>query len=237
VLLSSHEVIGQILTNTTPESPPEWQTRYREYMTRLVEADVLWVILPTPPAQATGADRKRFEADLKILTSYLRRALALRPDDRPLALALILTKVDTLFSTLEAAQEELRDELLLKALSQLVTLAQMSDKICEAAILPTSSFGFGNAIRKPEPPTGPKVDGVQRHGAEEEPWVLRPDAHVVPFNLDALVAWTLFHGLAKKFVDADSERGQNLARVRKMLGQDLAQLNGWCVPVKTGRAA
>src|SRR5204863_2474082 len=49
VVLSSHEVIGQILTETKPTSPPEWQTRYREYMHRLTRADVLWAVLPLPP--------------------------------------------------------------------------------------------------------------------------------------------------------------------------------------------
>ena len=71
--------------------------------------------------------------------------------------------------------------------------------------------------------------------AEEAQWLLKPDAHVVPFNLAPLVAWTLFHGLSKKFVDTDSEQAHALVRVRRMLAQDLEQSDGWWVRVKSSR--
>jgi hypothetical protein len=233
--LSSHEVIGQILTATTPESPPEWQARFRQYMGRLSEADVLWAILPTPPAQATGADRERFEADLKLTTSYVRRALELRQDDRPVALAIVLAKLDTLFPTAQAASEGLSDESLRFDLSPLVTLATMSDKVHEAAIIPTAAFGFGAAIRKPDAATGSPADSTKQ--AEEGQWLLEPGTHVVPFNLGRLTTWTLFHGMARKFVDVDSEQGQSLIRVRRLLRDDLDRIDGWSVVVKSQRSA
>src|ERR1700722_2872406 len=108
---------------------------------------------------ATASDRERFEDDLKIATGYLRKALELRQDDRSFALAIILTKVDTLFPTPDAAREELSDELLRQSLRPLVTLAGMSDKVHEAAILPCSAFGFGNAVRKPDSPGASERNG------------------------------------------------------------------------------
>ena len=236
VILLSHEVIGQILTETKPSSPPEWQARYREYMDRLSRADVLWAVLPLPPAQATAIEQEQFDDDLKITTGYLRKALELRSSQTPCAAAIVLTRVDTLFDSAAQAVESLTPEMLQRLLTPLITLVRMASKVSDAAVIPTASFGFGNAVRKPEAPRPakqgePTVPRVREDGV----WILRPDARVTPFNLDVLAVWTLLHGLIKEKVVAGSETEAVLGNVVRLLKDDLTGINGCFVAIKTRR--
>jgi hypothetical protein len=50
----SQEVIGKVLLNRKPNSPPEWKADYAEYMDRLPAAHVLWVLLPIPEQRTDG---------------------------------------------------------------------------------------------------------------------------------------------------------------------------------------
>src|SRR6202041_1258078 len=98
-------------------------------------------------------------------------------------------------------------------------------------IVPISSFGFGNAVRKNEdgagptqptaaprsaavPPLLPRVapeergirDAVLEEGAgaiepDETVWTVRRDALIVPFNVNTLMVWSLLHGLRVQEVD------------------------------------
>jgi hypothetical protein len=236
VILSSHEVIGQILTETKPASPPEWQTRYREYMERLTRADVLWAVLPLPPAQANAIEQEQFDDDLKITTGYLRKALELRSGQTPCAVGVILTRVDTLFESPAQVMEGLTPDMLRRLLTPLITLVSMASKVSDAAVIPTASFGFGNAVRKPETarPTKPGETAGPRV-REDAVWILRPDARVTPFNLDTLAVWTLLHGLVKEKVVAESETEAVLGNVVRLLRDDLDGINGFYVPIKTRR--
>ena len=163
--LASHEVIGQILLNTKPNSPPEWKAKYQEYTDRLSVAHVIWVTLPVPPARATAADHERFEIDLKVTVGYLREALKLRTSDVPVVVALILTRGDSRYEDAETARRELTDEVLLQSLTPLVTLVRMSHKVSEAAIFFTSAYGFGTAVRRPDAPRTARHPNFPRMGS------------------------------------------------------------------------
>src|SRR5262249_483222 len=103
VLCRLREVIGQILPHTLPEPDAQPQVRYAEYIRNLVNAHVLWVVVPCPPPDPGPRDRRRYANDLRITLAYLREALRLRTLKQPAAVALVLSKTDALFPTLEAA--------------------------------------------------------------------------------------------------------------------------------------
>lgn len=231
--LASHEVIGQILQNTTPSSPQSWKEKYQEYMTRLPAAHMLWVMIPIPPLQATGADRERFENDLRLTVGYLREALKLRTSDSPVVVALLLTRVDSRYDDVETARRELTDEVVLQSLMPLVRLVQMSGKVSEAAAFVTSAYGFGSAVRKPDVPP----NGENNHPTDQDgQWTLLPGAHIEPFNLSALAVWTLYHGLFEQKVDETAPEARTLTRVLEHLRYDLDNTEGWIIPVKSREA-
>lgn len=223
---ASHEMIGHILTNTKPNSPPEWKARYQEYMRRLPAAHVIWVMLPVPPDNATSADRDRFDIDLKLTVGYLREALKLRTSEVPVVVAIVLTRTDSRYDDEDTARRELSDQVVLQALSPLVNLIRVSTKVSEAAIFPTSAYGFGAAIRKAELRSGAPVAQTQ-----EGQWILKPDAEVSPFNLAALTMWTLFHGVYGQFID--DRQTTSAKHLLELLRHDLESVEGWVVPVKS----
>jgi len=99
VVYKMREVIGQVLTHTLPDSAPEQQARYDEYLRTLVDTHALWAVVPCPPPNPSPRDRRRYANDLRITSAYLREALRLRTSDQPTAVALVLSKIDTLSRT------------------------------------------------------------------------------------------------------------------------------------------
>ena len=97
VVYKMREVIGQVLTHTLPNSAQEQQARYDEYLKSLLNTHVLWAVIPCCPPKPTARDRRRYANDLRITGAYLREALRLRPSDQPVAVALVISKIDTLF--------------------------------------------------------------------------------------------------------------------------------------------
>ena len=65
---------------------------------------VLWAVVPCPPPDPSPRDRRRYANDLRITLAYLREALRLRTPEQPVAVALVLSKIDTLFPDAEEAQ-------------------------------------------------------------------------------------------------------------------------------------
>src|SRR5262249_42831708 len=72
VVYQMREVIGLVLTHTLPDSAPEQQARYTEYLRSLVNTHVLWAVVPCPPPDAGPRDRRRYANDLRITLAYLR---------------------------------------------------------------------------------------------------------------------------------------------------------------------
>src|SRR5262249_6423835 len=119
-----HEVIGQVLTHTLPDSAAEQQARYAEYLKSLVNTHVLWAVVPCPPPDAGARDRRRYANDLRITVAYLREALRLRSREQPAAVALVLSKIDALFEDADEARRSLTDEVLRTSFGPLVHLVE-----------------------------------------------------------------------------------------------------------------
>jgi hypothetical protein len=233
VVYKMREVIGQILTHTLPDSAAELQARYGEYLKNLVNTHVLWVMVPCPPANPTASDRRRYTNDLRITLAYLREALRLRPLKQPAAVALVLSKIDTLFENAEEARASLTDEVLLDALGPLVSLIERSKRVSEAVIAPVTAFGFGNAVLREG---GDESEGAEDELLGAEPvWLLREGATPEPFNVNALFLWTLLAGLVHAVGPEVLEAESDLGALCRTLRGDLEAVDPWLVAVKGGQ--
>lgn len=231
------EVIGQILTHTLPDSATELQARYDEYLHTLVDAHVLWAVVPCPPPTPGPRDRRRYANDLRITAAYLREALRLRPDgEPPAAVAIVLSKIDTLFTDAAAARAALPEATLRDALAPLVNLVANSSRVSDAAVIPVTAFGFGNAVLADGPGGRTPASGDEPFGAEPV-WLLPDGASPRPYNLDALFLWTVLLGL---YVQSgrDAEAAPEVRGVYRRLSSDLRAADPWLLPVKgTGTTA
>ncbi len=234
VLYRLREVIGQVLTHTLPDSPPEQQARYTEYIRSLMGTHVLWVVVPCPPTDPGARDRRRYSNDLRITLAYLREAL--RSRKQPVAVALVLSKIDALFPDADEARRSLTEEVLRTSFGPLVQLVEQSSQVSDSVILPVSSFGFGNAVLREE--RGPR-EGVHPESEDEpfgsEPiWVLREGASARPYNLDTLFIWTLLFGLLNEEGPGVMEEDTELGRICRTLCQDLDAIEPWFLPLTGG---
>ena len=227
------EVVGQVLTHALPDSEPQLQAKFTAYLKSLLVSDVLWVVVPCPPAEPGPRDRRRYASDLRLTGAYLREALRLRPAGRQATVALVLSKTDALFDTPEEAREALTEDVLAQALAPLIRLVEQSDHVSDAAVFPVTAFGFGKAVLRDDD------DG--RHGAEHEDeafddepiWLLRDGELPAPYNLEALFLWSVLHGLLN-LADANPKAKPKLDLLCRMLRDDLEAEDPWLVPVKGG---
>lgn len=228
------EVIGQVLTHTLPDSAAEHQARYDDYLANLVNTQVLWAVVPCPPANPGPRQRRRYANDLRITLAYLREAIRLRPREQPAAVAVVLSKIDTLFSSAQEAQSALTDQTLRRALGPLVDLIQTSGRVSEAAVIPVTAFGFGNAkvVEGSDSRPGPPSDADDEPFGTEPTWILREGVDPVPFNLDALFLWTLLFGLRGQEGTGAVDQDRNTRRISDMLQDDLESVNPWILPLK-----
>jgi hypothetical protein len=231
-----HEVIGQVLTHTLPDSAPEQQARYTDYIRSLMDTHVLWAVVPCPPPVADALDRRRYTNDLRITLANLREALRLREREQPVALALVLSKIDVLFKDADEARDALTEEVLRTSFGPLVHLVEQSSQVSDAVIIPVSAFGFGNAVLR--------EDGARREGAypesEDDPfasepiWLLREGVSARPYNLNTLFIWTLLFGLLNEegpgALEADTEHG----RLCRTLCDDLDAMDPWFLALTGG---
>ena len=234
VVYKMREVIGQVLTHTMPDSSQEQQARYDEYLKTLVNTHALWAVIPCCPPNPSARDRRRYSNDLRITSAYLREALRLRTMDQPAAVALVLSKIDTLFEDAGEARATLTNDVLRSALGPLVHLVDQSTHVSEAVILPVTAFGFGNAVRR-EGDGGPAEPDDDPFGSEPV-WLLKENAAPQPFNLDTLVVWTLLFGLRAQENPTMLEDRSDIGGLCRMLEDDLLGEDRWIVPLK-GRLA
>jgi hypothetical protein len=224
------EVIGQVLTHTLPNSEPELQARYADYLKNLVNANVLWAVVPCPPAAPSARDRRRYSNDLRIIMAYMREALRLRTLTPPAAVALVLSKTDALFDTPEAARTALSDDVLKQSLGPLVHLIEQSSQVSDAVIVPVTAFGFGKAVRRNDTQERAGAPGSAEEPFGDEPiWLLKEGESPAPYNLDTLFLWSLLMGLLNQS-GGDSEADT----ICRMLRDDLETSDPWLVPVKGG---
>lgn len=227
-VLQTREAVGQVYSHTSSSASAEQMERFRQHVEHLAQASVLWVVLSVPAAGSGRRAIGRYEDDLLMMRSYLRESLRRRRPEQTCAVAIVITKLDTLFETEEEARRRWGDEEVRRTVGPLVSALEESDKVAWAVINPVSAFGFGNA----ELLDLPDGDG-QPAGDESEPeWVLRRDAAVEPYNLVPLIAWSFLGGMLNQEVSA--EEGATLAKVCRLLQADLAALDGWQIPIKGG---
>src|SRR5207253_2136097 len=74
---------------------------------------------------------------------------------------------------------------------------EKSMRVAEAAILPVTAFGFGNAVLREEPGgrEGAPPTASEDPFGPEAIWLLREGVSPQPYNLDTLVIWTMLFGL------------------------------------------
>src|SRR5262249_25106894 len=147
---------------------------------------VLWAVVPCPPPDPQPRDRRRYANDLRITLAYLREALRLRSLEQPVAVALVLSKIDALFKDAEEARASLTDEVLRTCFGPLVHRIEQSDRVSDAVIIPVTSFGFGNAVLREErgEQEGARPESEDEPFGPEPLWLLREGASARPFNLD-----------------------------------------------------
>jgi hypothetical protein len=238
VVYKMREVIGQVLTHTLPDSAPEQQARYDDYLKGLLSTHVLWAVVPCPPPNPSPRDHRRYSNDLRITSAYLREALRLRTLDAPAAVALVLSKIDTLFADADEARGALPDDVLRNALGPLVHLVGKSSHVADAVILPVTAFGFGNAVLRSQGggPGEAPVDAAGDPFAAEPTWLLKEGAVPRPYNLDTLVVWTLLFGLLNQNADNGPEGKSEVGELCRLLRDDLLGEERWFLPLK-GRLA
>jgi hypothetical protein len=230
------EVVGQVLTHALPDSGPQLQALYADYLHSLVNAHVLWAVVPCPPANPGPADRRRYANDLRITMAYLREALTRRTVGTPAAVALVLTKTDALFESADDARRALTDDVLRRALGPLVDLIEASAHVSDAAAFPVTAFGYGKAVLRDD---GGERAGTPAGSADEpfgdEPiWLLREGESAEPDNLGSLFLWSLLLGL----LNQPTGRGPRaeVDAIGRLWRDDLEAGHPWLVPLKGGVA-
>jgi hypothetical protein len=239
VVYKLREVIGQVLTHTLPDSAPEHQARYTEYIRSLVDTHVLWAVVPCQPPEPSARDRRRYANDLRITLAYLREALRLRAREQPVAVALVLGKIDTLFQDADEARKSLTDDVLRTSFGPLVHLIEQSPRVSDAVIIPVSSFGFGNAVlredRGPREEAHPELLEDEPFGSEPI-WLLREGVSARPYNLETLFIWTLLFGLLNDEGLEALEEHTEVGRLCRTLCEDLDAIDPWFLPLTGGFA-
>ena len=109
-----------------------------------------------------------------------------------------------------------------------------SSRVEDAAIIPVTAFGFGNAMqRKLRPHEDNRNDDTADHPFSDEPvWLLKDGAVMEPHNLSTLVLWTLLFGLLNQSVKDESDGAAEIAEVCRMLQEDLHSDEHWLAPIK-----
>jgi hypothetical protein len=236
VVYRLHEVIGQVLTHTLPDSGAEQQTRYNDYLRNLVDTHVLWVVVPCPPPSPSARDRRRYANDLHITLAYLREALRLRSLEQPVAVALVLSKIDALFKDADEARSSLTDEVLRTSFGPLVHLIEQSPRISDAVIIPVTAFGFGNAVLREEKGEGGRAHSEDEPFGYEPTWLLREGVSAQPYNLDTLFMWTLLFGLLNEAGHGVFKEDTDVGQVCRALRTDLDTIDPWFLSLAGGIA-
>jgi hypothetical protein len=231
-ILQLRDVVGQVFSHATPDSPPEELDTFDAYVRYSVEAHVHFIMLPYP-YRDDPAEYQRLARDQQLYETTLRSVLQQRRPDWPLAVALVVNRLDAAFPSETEAQAKLTDEVLQEMLGPLVNLLTRSKKVGAAAIFPTTFFGFGNAVV--QAPTGQAsakpAAGSSPHSRGEPDFTLKPGALPRPYNLTPLVWWSLLTGLMLQDMRGKDAQVSDLEDVTNRLRADLEWMNAWYIPL------
>jgi hypothetical protein len=128
-VFQAREAVGQVFAHTTTSSSAEQMERFRQHVDHLAQAHVLWLVLSVPAAGSTRRALNRYDDDLLMMRSYLRESLRPRRPDRTCAVAIVITKLDTLFDSVDEARQRWTDDEVLRTVGPLVSELEDSDKV------------------------------------------------------------------------------------------------------------
>jgi hypothetical protein len=218
------DAVGQVLTRTTTRSPAADRAVHDAYLDRLARADTWWMVVPTPPARHTVADEQYLYQDVETLLAHARAALARRDRDRPVTIAVLVSKIDARYASPEEARERLPREFGNWLVRQFRTLAA-DPGIGDVSVFPMTALGFGTVRER----TAAAHDGLARGGRV---FVLKPGANPRPWNLQPAAVWTLLTALGHRPRDEFGGAVDAMVELARRLRGDLAALNGWRIPVE-----
>jgi hypothetical protein len=112
----------------------------------------------------------------------------------------------------------------------LVQLIEQSERVSDAVIVPVTAFGFGKAVRRDDAEERTGAPGSADEPFGDEPiWLLKEGESPAPYNLEALLLWSLLMGLLNQ-----SGNDPKADAICRMLRDDLEAGDPWLVPVKGG---
>lgn len=194
------------------------------HLDHLAKANVLWTVLAIPSSKDSGL----LEQELARALAFHRYALS-ESNGEPCVQAIVLSRIDTFYASEQEARSNLSAKSLRQALFPLVSYIETSSQIQEAAIFPISSFGFGKAIRRQTQESS--GDSSSNSGSANERWLLKPGANIEPFNVRALILWSLLTGLSVQKT-SESVDGMNKQALCNQLSGDLRAIENFVVPIK-----
>ncbi len=224
--------VGQDFTNIDDDSSEEDKARRREVQADASRADVVWVFVPVTPANPQPRHEQQFRRDVAHALAELRDVVAKRPPDRPLPVAFLLPKCDRIARSAEEARSLMPDEAVRQVLNPLVNFCRVERNIADAAIFPTTTYGWGNSIpgKDPDRPLDQRRPSFE---ADDPGDLLRDPNSMKPFNLHALVCWSLLNGLKHQdvYITSNNETPEPV-RIARLLAQDLEAMDKWIIPIK-----
>jgi hypothetical protein len=219
--LQIRDSVGQVLTRTPVAATGERAEAYDAYLAGLAVADVLWLVVPCLPKLHTREDLRRIRDDLTLTMAYAQHVLRQRDRDHPCAVALVLSRVDVRYDSETALRRLLPCELLAGLRTWFRGVTDLP-AVTDAAIFPVSAFGFGVAQ---ELPAAKQQRDDLTFGEKE--WILRQGAEQRPYNVAPLFVWSLLAALQERPADDGTADAEDLARVCRLLRDDLAAMPGW----------
>jgi hypothetical protein len=211
--LKLRDPIGQLVQFTTPAAPTDLRHLCDAYQSHLATVDVLWLVLPCPSREERPDEMQAFLDAVQTTRAYVQAALEQRSVEHPLALAVVLSRIDARYDSAAAARERLPHEVI-AGLTRLLQPLLGHPRLGEVVLVPVSAWGFGRGTMQREP-------GLT--------WTLRQTPR--PFNVTGLLLWSMAAGLGYQPVPGSAAEAGEWARLHRLLNDELARGAHWIVPI------
>ena len=223
--LELHDPVGQLVRFTTPSAPSDLRQRCDAYQPGLASRDVLWQVLPCPSRGAGRAEVQAFQDALRTTTAYVRAALNQRPAGRRST-----WRSYSPASTRATPAKPRRGNGCRTRPSP-----DWPARTAHLRAIPTwvmrswrPSAPGASARRSPTPRPIGAEGPARRAGAE---LAVAPGRGPRPYNVAALVLWSLAAALAGRPAPADPAAAAELVRLHRLLVDELAGGGRWLLPL------
>jgi hypothetical protein len=167
--------VGQVLTNVTD---PRNNPLRNEFIKAIKTSDVIWLFVPMQVDQSGECSGIKRD-DLILTKAYLVDALQSRSDNSPLALAIVLTKIDVL-GDIESDSSKKKLTSIAQSIKEFFTATISSPMISVAALFPISALGFDN------------TKFIYSETDLRNPTTFTLSGNTIrPYNVDKLLVWSL----------------------------------------------